>query len=48
MTKKVKELESKFNREGTSRFGTGKLLSNIEPDEIETSVRNTPNQKERY
>jgi hypothetical protein len=38
LTKKVEELEHKLNKEGTSRFGTGKLLSNLAPEEIELSM----------
>lgn len=32
LTKKVEQLENRLKKESTSRFGTGKLLSNLEPD----------------
>lgn len=35
LSKKITELETRLNVQGTSSFGTGQLLSNIEPEEME-------------
>ena len=37
LSKKVEQLETRLNenKTGTSRFGTGKLMSNMEQDDIE-------------
>ena len=45
LTKKVEELENKLNRGATSRFGTGKLLSNLEGDEIEITMSELSNKR---
>lgn len=45
LTKKVELLEHKLNKDATSRFGTGKLLSNMEPGDIEMSISDNSGHK---